>query len=600
MQDVPSEDHCGTCTLCLDACPTGAITEPYVVDANKCISYATIELRDAELPEPVAAKLNGWLYGCDICQDVCPWNRFEQPTDETRFEPRPGHVSADLAEILELTPDTYATRFRRTSIKRAKLAGLQRNARALLKLKCEKTILKTEKESHMTDDGIATLDDTSTEITIEQLEDDTPLDVKPERRRVKTDKRDLPVETLFNWVTRNKVNPQPEFQRFFVWNNMKASRLIESLLLDIPIPVVYVAEEPDKTYSVVDGQQRITSICSYIGGKFPDGRDFALSNLLVLTELKGKLFRQLSTEQQEAILNATIRLIIIEHDSDPDVKFEVFERLNLGAEKLNDQELRNSVYRGKYNVLLRDLTSNPHLLKIMGAHQPHIRMLDRQLILRFFAMWRNTHLKYKAPIKQFLNREMENHRNPSDKELAELRAIFEKSIEMAYTVFGHNAFRRFNVGKAGKSQGGWESRKLNVALWDTLLYTFSYYDKSQIVPIADAIREEFLDVLTNDETFIEYISSSTDKPDRIQYRAETWRQRLQTLVSSKEPRTFSLALKERLFAANPTCQICNQRIRDVDDSEVDHIKHYWRGGKNIEENARLTHRYCNRARGGRD
>jgi len=130
---VPSEDHCGTCTLCLDACPTGAITEPYVVDANKCISYATIELRDAELPEPVVAKLNGWLYGCDICQDVCPWNRFEQPTAETRFEPRPGHVSADLAEILELTPDTYATRFRRTSIKRAKLAGLQRNARALQK-----------------------------------------------------------------------------------------------------------------------------------------------------------------------------------------------------------------------------------------------------------------------------------------------------------------------------------------------------------------------------------------------------------------------------------------------------------------------------------
>jgi len=131
--DVPSEDHCGTCTLCLDACPTGAITEPYVVDANKCISYATIELRDAELPEPVAARLNGWLYGCDICQDVCPWNRFEQPTAETRFEPRPGHVSADLAEILTLTPDTYATRFRRTAIKRAKLTGLQRNARALRK-----------------------------------------------------------------------------------------------------------------------------------------------------------------------------------------------------------------------------------------------------------------------------------------------------------------------------------------------------------------------------------------------------------------------------------------------------------------------------------
>ncbi len=128
-----SEDHCGTCTLCIEACPTGAITEPYVVDSNRCISYATIELRAPDLPPEVGDKLDGWLYGCDICQDVCPWNRFEQPTTERRFEPREGHVSADLAALLELTPDAYAARFRRTAIKRAKLAGLQRNARALKK-----------------------------------------------------------------------------------------------------------------------------------------------------------------------------------------------------------------------------------------------------------------------------------------------------------------------------------------------------------------------------------------------------------------------------------------------------------------------------------
>ena len=128
-----SEDHCGTCTLCIEACPTGAITEPYVVDSNRCISYATIELRAPDLPPAVADKLDGWLYGCDICQDVCPWNRFEQPTTETRFEPRAGEVSLDLATLLELTPDAYAARFRRTAVKRAKLAGLQRNARALKK-----------------------------------------------------------------------------------------------------------------------------------------------------------------------------------------------------------------------------------------------------------------------------------------------------------------------------------------------------------------------------------------------------------------------------------------------------------------------------------
>jgi epoxyqueuosine reductase len=126
------EDHCGTCTLCLEACPTGAITEPYVVDSNKCISYATIELRAPAMPPDVAANLDGWLYGCDICQDVCPWNRFEKETDEPRFQPRDGNVAPALAEILELTPDQYSERFRRSAIKRAKLPGLQRNARALL------------------------------------------------------------------------------------------------------------------------------------------------------------------------------------------------------------------------------------------------------------------------------------------------------------------------------------------------------------------------------------------------------------------------------------------------------------------------------------
>ena len=125
------DDHCGTCTACLDACPTGAIVEPYVVDSQKCISYATIELRDDTLPTEIATNLDGWFYGCDICQDVCPWNRFETQTAETRFEPRDGQTSIVLDEVLSLTPETYAERFRRTAIKRAKLAGLKRNAAAL-------------------------------------------------------------------------------------------------------------------------------------------------------------------------------------------------------------------------------------------------------------------------------------------------------------------------------------------------------------------------------------------------------------------------------------------------------------------------------------
>ena len=129
----PVADHCGTCTACLDACPTSAIVAPFVVDSRKCLSYATIELRVPEFPEEIVKDLNGWLYGCDICQDVCPWNRFEKPTEEQRFEPRDGNVTADLDEILRLSPEQYAAKFRRSAMKRTKLSGLQRNAQALKK-----------------------------------------------------------------------------------------------------------------------------------------------------------------------------------------------------------------------------------------------------------------------------------------------------------------------------------------------------------------------------------------------------------------------------------------------------------------------------------
>ncbi len=126
--DQQIADQCGSCTLCIDACPTSAIVEPYLLDANLCISHATIESRAVEMRPEVAPKLEGWVYGCDICQDVCPWNQMTPATNETRFEPRAGNVNASLTEILELTPESYAARFRGSAMKRAKLGGLQRNA----------------------------------------------------------------------------------------------------------------------------------------------------------------------------------------------------------------------------------------------------------------------------------------------------------------------------------------------------------------------------------------------------------------------------------------------------------------------------------------
>ncbi len=129
--DTPIADYCGRCTACIDACPTGAITQPYVLDARRCISYWTIEVKpEYEIPPSIADHLEGWLFGCDICQEVCPWNRFQQPTDEPRFAPRLGTTLA-LEEIEQMDDATFQQKFQGMPLKRAKLQGLQRTARAL-------------------------------------------------------------------------------------------------------------------------------------------------------------------------------------------------------------------------------------------------------------------------------------------------------------------------------------------------------------------------------------------------------------------------------------------------------------------------------------
>lgn len=124
--DNPTTDHCGTCTACIDACPTQAIVEPYVVDGSKCISYFTIELKD-ELPSNLKNKFDNWMFGCDVCQDVCPWNRFSKPHNEPLFNPHPELLSMTKKDWEDITQDVFNKLFKNSAVKRTKFSGLQRN-----------------------------------------------------------------------------------------------------------------------------------------------------------------------------------------------------------------------------------------------------------------------------------------------------------------------------------------------------------------------------------------------------------------------------------------------------------------------------------------
>ncbi|MBO0342596.1 MAG: tRNA epoxyqueuosine(34) reductase QueG [Bacteroidota bacterium] len=124
--DTPVTDHCGTCTACIDACPTDAIVQPYVVDGSKCISYLTIELKN-EIPSEFEGKLDDWMFGCDVCQDVCPWNRFSKPHKEPLFNPNPELLSFSKKDWEEITEDVFKKIFKKSAVKRTKLSGLKRN-----------------------------------------------------------------------------------------------------------------------------------------------------------------------------------------------------------------------------------------------------------------------------------------------------------------------------------------------------------------------------------------------------------------------------------------------------------------------------------------
>lgn len=128
--DAPIQDHCGTCRACLDACPTDAFVAEGVVDARKCIAYQTIENR-GDIPHALHGKMEGWLFGCDICQDVCPWNRFQQTTTEPDFAPRPGHANPTLDTLTQMDEATFNQHFAGTPIRRTKWQGIQRNASIL-------------------------------------------------------------------------------------------------------------------------------------------------------------------------------------------------------------------------------------------------------------------------------------------------------------------------------------------------------------------------------------------------------------------------------------------------------------------------------------
>jgi len=264
----------------------------------------------------------------------------------------------------------------------------------------------------------------------------------------------------------------PEFQRNFVWKLPQERELVESVLMGIPLPVVYMFEEKDGRKQVVDGRQRITSLLRYLNNKF------ALEDLKMLPKFNGKKFKDLEPIFQGKIESYQIHAYIIEPPTSERVKYDIFDRVNRGGTRLNNQEMRNALYMGQSTKLIKELSESDEFKKATGDSIKPDRMKDRYIILRFLAFYlqRTKQFKfgYKSDIDNFLAEAMKFINNLTKEQIDNLANIFTVAMQRTFEILGNNAFR-FDAYSNDSNK-----RPINMALFEALAYFFATTETEKI------------------------------------------------------------------------------------------------------------------------
>lgn len=363
---------------------------------------------------------------------------------------------------------------------------------------------EVEEEEEIYDDKV---------IDVEKQDDEEVSAIPAELRKLRVQAYDKSVSDLVRMVRDEDIVLNPEYQRNYVWDNKKASLLIESILLNIPIPVIYASEEEDSTWNIVDGLQRLTALSRFFENRFK------LRGLGVLSELNGSSYHELNAKAKRVLNNGNLRIILIFNDSHPEIKYDIFMRLNSGSVKLNEQELRNCLYRGNLNDAIKNFAKNPKLLKILGLKLPHKRMVDCEMILRYFAFSENydsenkTIKNYKGATKTFLNSYFAINQKMSPDDITRLKTKFDSVINSVFEVFGDKAFRKLN-------EDGFET-KINKAIMDVIMIGFEQYSFEQI----KAKKEEILVLYRrklDEPQFNLAVTQGTSDTKVLEYRLNEW------------------------------------------------------------------------------
>lgn len=308
---------------------------------------------------------------------------------------------------------------------------------------------------------------------------------------------------------------KPEIQRKYVWEKVEASRFIESILMGLPIPSIFLAKTKDENSLIVDGFQRIMTVYDYVTGIFQrDGKVFKLSNSKRINEKwRNKSFNELIDSDQKKIRSKSIHAIIfdsshpIKHDNS---LYQIFERINTGGRTLMSQEIRNCIYQGWFNKLLIELNKNQQWRELIGEEVEDSRMKDIELILRFLALsntnWNRKDLKTSISLKTFLNDYMEDITKSDKTKEKELTDKFKNTIKFVHDNFGENAFK--NISVEGKI-----INKIHPTVFDSIMIASYLALVSQKTSIL-ANRSD----LFKDEDFKEAISIRTTNVDSIKNR----------------------------------------------------------------------------------
>ena len=404
-----------------------------------------------------------------------------------------------------------------------------------------------------------------------------------EDKQVFTKTADFPLSTLRDMVDDGDIIPNPDYQRDYVYNDKQASRLVESVLMGIPIPTIYLCLEEDESYSVIDGQQRITSLVRYLKN------EFALSGLQELNELNGKCYTDRPKDIQKKLKSSSLSTISLLKQSS-DLKYEIFARLNQGAVKLNPQELRNCIYRGSFNSMLDDIAATNHHLKSL-FHDENNRKSYQERILRFFAL--RNYQDYQSSMLKTMNSYMEQHRNDGVDDIKAAKEKFNNTIDIIKQVLGNDAFMAFDRNKNTILE------KFSGSVYDSIIIPFSFFDKHSLIVNADKIREAIMKVKMEDEAYREDTYAATGSKVRVVRRIQTIYNLILGITggtsADTDRRLFTEEERKQLYeASDKKCAICGNLILSLEDCEIDHIIPFAKGGKTELSNAQVVHRLCNR------